>query len=151
MAKKRLRAPSVGLLRCSPVCLLPQLGVNGAFASRLPRSRLTPHTLALSTGNDLNSVAIFEEAGGWHTERGAKDARQVRRVGEACRVSSLGEGSPTRTDANGGQQVLPAQIALNRHFHLAAKEVAKSIGREMDACGEGRDRLGLLNKEVGPG
>jgi hypothetical protein len=36
--------------------------VNGAFASPLPLSRLTLHTLALSTGNDLNSVAIFEDA-----------------------------------------------------------------------------------------
>ena len=68
----------MGLLRCSPVSLLTQIGVNGAFASPLPLSRLTLHILALSTGNDLNSVAIFEEAGGWHTERGAKDARQVR-------------------------------------------------------------------------
>ena len=36
-------------------------GVNGAFASPLPLSHLTLHTLALSTENDLNSVAIFED------------------------------------------------------------------------------------------
>src|SRR5262245_25240407 len=124
------------------------MGVNGAFASPLPRSRLAMHTLALSTGNDLNSVAIFEEARGWHTERGAKDARQVRRVGEARRVSSLGEGSPACAGAQGDQQALPAQIALHRHPHLAAKEVAKATGREIDKGGEVRDRLGLLAEEL---
>src|SRR5215510_10359349 len=72
----------------------------------------------------------------------------MRRVGEARRVSSLGEGRPTCTDIPSGYQSLPAQIALNRHFHLAAKEVAKSTGREMDVCGEGRDRLGLLDEEL---
>src|SRR5215510_6432762 len=72
----------------------------------------------------------------------------MRRVGEARRVSSLGEGSPTCTGAQGGDQALRARIALNRHSHLAAKEVAKSTGREMDVCGEGRDRLGLLNEEL---
>lgn len=52
------------------------------------------------------------------------------------------------TGAQSGPQALPAQIALNRHAHLARKEVAKSTGREMGACGEGRDRLGLLNEEL---
>ena len=52
------------------------------------------------------------------------------------------------TGAQGDQQALPAQIALHRHAHLAAKEVAKATGREIDAGGEVRDRLGLLNKDL---
>ncbi len=36
--------------------------VREAFAPPLPLSRLTHHTLALSTENNLNRVAIFENA-----------------------------------------------------------------------------------------
>lgn len=72
------------------------------------RALSTVSTLAPISGDDLNRVAIFEDAGGWCAERGATDARQMRRVGESCRVRRLGEGRSMRAAEQGGQQAFPA-------------------------------------------
>src|SRR5215470_1601001 len=76
--------------------------LNRTFASPLPRSGLAADTLAPRAGNDLNSVAIFENAGGWYAKRGATDARQVRRVGKSRCMSSLSERHPIGSGAKSG-------------------------------------------------
>src|SRR5690606_38184198 len=99
--------------------------------------------------DDLNGMAVLEDARGGDPERRPEDTCEVRRVGETRTVGRFRErGSPGRV-LHSREQPLPAQIALDRHTHLLAPEMTESAGGEMDMGSEGLYRLVFSEEELG--
>src|SRR5258708_6868965 len=91
-------------------------------------------SISLLAADDLNVVAIFQDAGRCNPKRRAKCAREVGSIGKTGLVGRFCQRHSARDPFDGGFEPLPEEISLHRQTKLLFKDMAESAFGKMKEC-----------------